>query len=102
MKIRRITLQRDLDRRMKMREETCSDCEFREDDIYCYSWSNAKIELEEIYEAAFGDNAINKYSHAELIERLYLLRQNYTDFYEGREGCEHYIDTGAYGDYPND
>jgi hypothetical protein len=102
MKIRRITLQRDLDRRMKMREETCSDCEFREDDIYCYSWSNAKIELEEIYEAAFGDNAINKYSHAELIERLYLLRQNYTDFYEGREGCEHYMDTGAYGDYPND
>ena len=102
MKIRRITLQRDLDRRMKMREETCSDCEFREDDIYCYSWSNAKIELEEIYEAVFGDNAINKYSHAELIERLYLLRQNYTDFYEGREGCEHYMDTGAYGDYPND
>ena len=102
MKIRRITLQRDLDKRMKMREETCSDCEFREDDIYCYSWSNAKIELEEIYEAAFGDNAINKYSHAELIERLYLLRQNYTDFYEGREGCEHYMDTGAYGDYPND
>ena len=95
-------MQRDLDKRMKMREETCSDCEFREDDIYCYSWSNAKIELEEIYEAAFGDNAINKYSHAELIERLYLLRQNYTDFYEGREGCEHYIDTGAYGDYPND
>jgi hypothetical protein len=70
MKIRRITLQRDLDRRMKMREETCSDCEFREDDIYCYSWSNAKIELEEIYEAVFGDNAINKYSHAELIRRI--------------------------------
>jgi hypothetical protein len=70
MKIRLIIMQRDLDRRMKMREETCSDCEFREDDIYCYSWSNAKIELEEIYEAVFGDNAINKYSHAELIERL--------------------------------
>jgi hypothetical protein len=102
MKIRLIIMQRDLDKRMKMREETCSDCEFREDDIYCYSWSNAKIELEEIYEAAFGDNAINKYSHAELIERLYLLRQNYTDFYEGKEGCEHYMDTGAYGDYPND
>ena len=71
MKIRLIIMQRDLGRRIKMREETCSDCEFREDDIYCYSWSNAKIELEEIYEAVFGDNAINKYSHAELIERLF-------------------------------
>ena len=78
-----------------MREEACSDCEFREDDIYCSSWSNAKIELEEIYEAVFGDNAINKYSHAELIERLF-------EMYDGREGCEHYMDTGAYGDYPND
>ena len=70
-------MQRDLDRRMKMREEACSDCEFREDDIYCSSWSNAKIELEEIYEAAFGDNAINKYSHAELIERLFEMYDGY-------------------------
>ena len=30
------------------------------------------------------------------------LHQSYADFYDGEEGYEYYMDTGAYGDNPND